>query len=741
MQPGLDSTAIAEALWLATVCPPSGRRAESEEPGTGRPRRQSGLTNIADRRRHRLHPATREPSVASSRVPGWEVGLPGVGTRLRGPELARALRPFKRSWPNGRRLRLDIAATVDGYARSGELLPVFRPGPERWFDVAVVTDTSTTMTIWHETCGEFLRLLRRVGAFRTLTTWTLDTTQAIPVLRNAQARYATPSRLLASDRRRLVIILSDCQAPAWQSGRAWATVRDWARAMPTAMLNPLPLSLWRHTGLELFGTTALSPSRPTAGGVRLTARIPPLLKAAAVGHHGQNSWIPLPVLSLSPHQVSRWARSLMRADPSGCDALLIPAAELAREVFAASEEEPAAGEPDTVDAFLRLASPQAVRLAVLCSMFEEVPLSLLYLIQQTLVPEAGVSEVAEVINGRLFEVAGTGDDRSEEIVLTARNNIRSRLTPLLSRSDLWHVHDALSSHISTHAEQLAGFRAVVSDTASPHAVPAGAQPFAEASDQTLRLLGMAQPPELPSGASRSPSGPATQVIERAPLLEPAPSSGRGGTSGTEAPYFFLSYARSPAISRNRESDDRLMLFHEQLSTHIIELTGFDVQHAPGFFDRRMEVRQDWELILKENLATCRVFVPVYTTRYFTREWCGKEWDAISRRQRRHRETTSHVADSIVPVLWTPPATLNLPPVAQAVQYGHPNLGRDYLENGLYGLLSAGRHAQYRRAVWQIAETIVAVARKTRLQPCDISLFHGLENVFLNNPDEEHREGN
>lgn len=147
----------------------------------------------------------------------------------------------------------------------------------------------------------------------------------------------------------------------------------------------------------------------------------------------------------------------------------------------------------------------------------------------------------------------------------------------------------------------------------------------------------------------------------------------------------------------------------------------------------MGIGADWERNLKQALATCQVFVPVYTKRYFSREWCGKEWDAFARRQAEQHRTRPYTVNAIVPVLWLSPAHLDLPPVAEAVPYAHPDLGPHYLETGLYGLREAGYSLQYRRAVWGIAQTIVKVAQQARIEPCRIGLFDDLRNVFEEGP--------
>lgn len=199
------------------------------------------------------------------------------------------------------------------------------------------------------------------------------------------------------------------------------------------------------------------------------------------------------------------------------------------------------------------------------------------------------------------------------------------------------------------------------------------------------------------------------------------------------PYvFFMSYARTPltgARGKKDPSDAALDQFHAQLCSHIMQLTDRDGEEPPGFLDQRMGVGVDWENRLKQALAVCRVFVPIYNIRYFKREWCGKEWDAFARRQEEQLRTRPYTGNAIVPVLWVGAQHLTLPPVAAKVQYAFPDLGKDYLQLGIYGMKLAGRHAKYRSSVWALAQTIVKVAQQTSLEPCDVGLFEDLRNVF------------
>ncbi|PIM69868.1 hypothetical protein CTU88_25790 [Streptomyces sp. JV178] len=205
------------------------------------------------------------------------------------------------------------------------------------------------------------------------------------------------------------------------------------------------------------------------------------------------------------------------------------------------------------------------------------------------------------------------------------------------------------------------------------------------------------------------------------------------SSDSSDPYvFFMSYARTPYKGPRAMKDDSdlaLEEFYTLLCSNIMQLTDHDGEESPGFLDQRMDTGVDWENRIKHALATCRVFVPIYNTRYFTREWCGKEWDAFARRQEEQLRTRAFTGNAIIPVLWVGEQHLTMPPVAAKVQYAIPNLGKPYLQAGLYGFNQAGRRAMYRRSVWSLAEMIVKVAQQTNLEPCDVELFKDLRNVF------------
>ncbi|WP_331453751.1 NaeI family type II restriction endonuclease [Streptomyces sp. SS162] len=550
----LDGTGLAEALWLAAAMAgdrPSGPAPAAgpvppEEPGDAAPPPAAGDTAP------RGGPGTRTPApvvpgaTAAPRAGARELHerLAGAGTRVRGHavaapratglpralEVTRALRPWKRPWPEGRRGTLDIDATVDGYARSGELLPVFSAAPERWFDLTLVVDRSPGMRVWEETLDDFTGVLDRLGAFRTL--------QVRDLLFDDAGAPRPLGQLRQADGRRLVVVVSDCAAGPWRGAAVWMLLREWAATTPTALLNPLPTKLWRRSGLDL-PTVRFTPAAPGAHRSRVPHEAPPALGLAAPGGPGSPSdgarggaaagpagtgagagtgpgsgvtdgagdgdgWLPVPVLSLSPHSLDRWSRAAMRGAPEGCTAVLVPPGGRL-----SGRPRPRTAAPSSAAAargFLRTASPRAVRLGVLCAPFDRLSLRLLHVIRRELVPDATTADVAEAVTSGLFElVPPAGADGSLELVLS--EEVRAVLRERLPAHEAWRVHQALDRHVASRSGGRPGLRSVAYDTAGPRELAAERAAFARASRQTLELLGLAEPGGgAPVGAGRGAPG-------------------------------------------------------------------------------------------------------------------------------------------------------------------------------------------------------------------------------------------
>lgn len=174
----------------------------------------------------------------------------------------------------------------------------------------------------------------------------------------------------------------------------------------------------------------------------------------------------------------------------------------------------------------------------------------------------------------------------------------------------------------------------------------------------------------------------------------------------EFPHFFLSYAR---MHFGDDPDLLTRKFFKDLCTDVSQLAATD---QPGYMDQRhLEIGADWQSRLTLALSTCRVFVPIYSPRYFTSDYCGREWALFDHRIARHAQSNGARPEVVVPVLWTEMEADDLPDLAKSVQYSQQGMPAAYLREGLYGIMKLKRYGEeYKETVLLLAKAIIRAAR-------------------------------
>lgn len=204
-----------------------------------------------------------------------------------------------------------------------------------------------------------------------------------------------------------------------------------------------------------------------------------------------------------------------------------------------------------------------------------------------------------------------------------------------------------------------------------------------------------------------------------------------GPSDT-APYFFLSYAHTPRHDPADPADPDAWVvdLYEDLCKHIMQLTSLPLGAKPGFMDRELRPGNDWPAELAQALATCRVFVPLYSRRYFESAQCGREWFAFSLRMLNHVARVNERPEAIIPAIWVPMEPAQLPEAARSIQFDHRQLGARYVTDGFYGIIKLSRYRDaYEEAVYELAKRIVAVAQRAPVEPEQPADYEALESSF------------
>lgn len=178
---------------------------------------------------------------------------------------------------------------------------------------------------------------------------------------------------------------------------------------------------------------------------------------------------------------------------------------------------------------------------------------------------------------------------------------------------------------------------------------------------------------------------------------------RAGAQPDDGPYLFLSYAHEPSPNAASPSPSaEVKRFVRDLSSHIRDLVDFDGDI--GFLDRTAPQSTRWTEEVEHAIATCRIFVPLYTPGYFHSQLCGREWYAFHRREVDSWALSGQEPMAIFPVLWRPGDGRWLPPAVKRIQYASIGFTEDYPSIGMEGLMR--QSSQYKTAVNRLARIIV-----------------------------------
>ena len=331
-------------------------------------------------------------------------------------KLLRALAPLLRRRPDPRRQRFNEERTVDLYAQTGFLLPVFEPCQGPAFDeVLLLRDGGVSMQVWRRQAEELQRVLASTQVFPRVR---LQEIQPAPVVRpkdpaagqQAVEQLARAAKLQPGGRT-LLLFLSDTAGRHWWDGRMFAALEIWARTCPTAILQPLPMWHWNRTALAAVDRVKVRNSNPAAANPGYAAD--PLNWWEEPLPQGQV--LPLPVLPLDRHALGTWSAVLM-----GNPAYATPGVSLLPGTLIQKRLEQLLGDrdlsapaPDPMplsaeaaaarwEAFEAMASPQAQQLMRVMATAPLLTLPVIDLLKAAKLPEVADSlPIAEVLTGGL----------------------------------------------------------------------------------------------------------------------------------------------------------------------------------------------------------------------------------------------------------------------------------------------------------------------------------------------------
>jgi formylglycine-generating enzyme required for sulfatase activity len=331
-------------------------------------------------------------------------------------KLLRAMAPLLRRRPDPWHQRFDEEHTVDLYAQTGLLLPVFVPCQGSAFDeVLLLRDGGLSMQVWRRQAEELQRVLASTQVFPRVR---LQELQPAPVQleqdgpsRQRVAEQLARSAKLQPGGRTLLLFLSDTAGRHWWDGPMFAALAIWARSCPTAILQPLPMWHWNRTALAAVERVKVRNSSPAAANTAYAAE--PLNSWEEPLPPGRN--LPLPVLPLDRVALGTWSSMLMGNPAYATPGVaLLPGPRIKqrlrqllgdRDLSApVSAPMPLNAEDASAcwEAFQVMASPPAQQLLMVMATAPLLTLPVIRLLKAAKLPEVADSlPIAEVLTGGL----------------------------------------------------------------------------------------------------------------------------------------------------------------------------------------------------------------------------------------------------------------------------------------------------------------------------------------------------
>ena len=464
--------------------------------------------------------STKAPVYTSSRSTSSQdlpIGIPDAPSLREPLNLLKSLRLLMQKVPSGRKAGIDEEATVRRIAEEQLWIPVLQEEVEPWLDLALVIDESQSMLIWGHTIADLQCLFQKYGIFRELKVWgiKLDSTKTKVefIARHGNSnRIAEPKELIDLTRRRLILIISDCVSNLWRQGIIFPTLNFWAEKQPLAIIQMLPRVMWRRSALGLgmlvnFNSSTLGVANKDLVSSKV-APLPNVTKIPILSLERK------PILEQTPQpedksiaklifeekyqQIYDWTEMLVGKRESLVSGYLLPpelnikAHPLLVEQQEAIKNQNAA---QRIERFRKMTSILGRKLAGLLAAAPVISLPIVRLIQESLLPDSGQIQVAEVFLGGLLkpkpEFISNGNLNPEAVEYEyIQTEIRDLFLEDAPVSDSTDVLNAVSRYV---AEQmgfsLSEFMGLLKSPTRESDKQDQIRPFAEVTVRILKKLG------------------------------------------------------------------------------------------------------------------------------------------------------------------------------------------------------------------------------------------------------------
>lgn len=323
-------------------------------------------------------------------------------------DLARALRPLtsiRHRGDEGEK-NLDEIATAEATAKQSlaeRLLPVpvYKSLKNPYFDLVLVIDESQSMIFWRGVIDALQEILKHYGVFRNVIYGQIkpkDDESDFQISLGKQERSCHAKEFIDSGGRRLILVASDCVSDYWHNGKMLEVLKIWSKAHSLAIVQMLPDWLWLRTALGLGALVKFSSLNPLPASQDLSIQQVLIWTGTDV-----NKGVKVPVIALEPKVVRSWSEMVIGKGNSRIVGFVFDSNFVPRDSASSETLLQSLTPEERMARFRESASALARKLASLLAASPVITLPVVRLIQETLLPQSAVPQIAEVFLGGLLK--------------------------------------------------------------------------------------------------------------------------------------------------------------------------------------------------------------------------------------------------------------------------------------------------------------------------------------------------
>ncbi|NET14640.1 MAG: HEAT repeat domain-containing protein [Okeania sp. SIO1H6] len=381
---------------------------------------------------------------------GTTIKIPAAPALRNTLALARAIRPLMRKISSSTEKILDEPTTVRRIVDEKIWLPILKPAPQKWLELALVIEESNSTIIWKQTIQELQEFLAYHGAFRDVRVWRLEMNgtkaQLFPnISKNKQQRPRNPKEIIHPRGQRLVLLVSDCVSISWRNGSIYPLLSLWGDRGLLTILQLFPERLWHRTGLIQGISTQLSSLTPGTFNSQLKAEWE--IGDELEEEEELTDVVKVPVITLEAQSFASWSRVIAGFSSNTTAGFIFSPILVESEIYSPQPQEETITAQERVSRFRATASKLARRLAGLIA-GAPVSFPVVNLIQQTMLPQSKQVHAAEVFMSGLLKRVSLEETEVEYIEYEFYDGVRELLLQSVPKSQTLLVIEKVSEYIT-----------------------------------------------------------------------------------------------------------------------------------------------------------------------------------------------------------------------------------------------------------------------------------------------------